>query len=145
MHSTIERQLHHCDVFLPYDYVVIMQTARKTPFPYFVKEIAYTEPMCLTSDYMKSIRPGKRTRDPLVSDVFAYHYNGRDSPAIYFKTRWDQEWTVMPTRISSDLKEWSALFPRQPTIKDRKFRDLIAMKCIMPRSAQLFYESLPHE
>ncbi|GFR95818.1 hypothetical protein ElyMa_002704500 [Elysia marginata] len=51
-----------------------MQDARQNPCAYEVQEVEFTGPMVLSDDYLKSIRPGKITGDPTVSDVCAYRY-----------------------------------------------------------------------
>ena len=43
MHSCIERNMKHCDLYKPADLRVLMSTARRTPFPYTVKQLFYSD------------------------------------------------------------------------------------------------------
>lgn len=82
VHSVIERKMHNCDLFMPHDYLVAIQMARQNPSPYVVTEVNFNEPVRLSSDFVKSIRPGKKTCDPTVSDVRAYQYSA-DADGVY--------------------------------------------------------------
>lgn len=42
MHATIERKLVG-DIYIPHDYVVVMESARLKPSPYVVKQVSHDE------------------------------------------------------------------------------------------------------
>ncbi|GFO01523.1 hypothetical protein PoB_002802800 [Plakobranchus ocellatus] len=91
--------------------------ARQNPQPYEANEIVWTDAIKLSSDYVKSIRPGKKKDNPSVSDVCAYQYSvGRDGVHVKYKLKWADEWLDLPPRISSEGKSWGPLYPERPSI-----------------------------
>ena len=68
MHSTIERKIVR-DIFIPRDYVIILQTARIRPSPYHVK--VHEEFLKINGSYFISLRPGKKAGDPTVHHLRA--------------------------------------------------------------------------
>lgn len=145
VHSVVERKMHNCDMFIPRDYVVTIQMARQNPSPYAVTEVTYSEPHKLSSDYVKSIRPGKKTSDPTVSDVCAYQYSS-DADGVYikYKVNWDDDWADLPVRVATATKNWVRLYANRLPISDRKYRDLLSFKDVVPQIAFDFYVNLPH-
>ena len=146
MHSVIERRICNCDIFVPRDYIVAMQAARSTPFPYEVSEVTFSEPQALSGEYIRSIRPGKKAGDPTVSDVCAYQYTATDGNAqISYKLFWDDDWKHLPERLSPQRKFWQQMNVERLPITTRKYNDLQAMKSVMPQSVHHFYDNLPHK
>ncbi|GFN93547.1 hypothetical protein PoB_002005300 [Plakobranchus ocellatus] len=143
MHSVIERRLHG-DIFIPHDHVLAMQMARQVPFPYYVREVHFTDSFKLSVPYLKSVRPGKRAGDPTVSDVCCYQYNG-SLCSVSYKLGWEDPWTTLPARLNNDRKDLIPMFDSRLKVNARKFADLQSMKSVMPAYAQHFYDTLPHE
>ncbi|KAK3719837.1 hypothetical protein RRG08_040139 [Elysia crispata] len=63
-----ERKLNR-DIFTPRNYALLMETAKQSPSPYHVGEVVFSDAKKMSSDYVKSIRPGKRVGHATVSDV----------------------------------------------------------------------------
>ena len=86
MHSLMER-MTKCDIFTPREYMLAMEIARKTPSAYKVTEVQFSDTKKLSSDYLKSVRPGKKEGDPQVSDICAYRHalNDVGAPQILYK------------------------------------------------------------
>lgn len=146
MHSLIERRTK-CDIFTPREYMVAMEMARETPSAYKVTEVQHFNVKKLSSDFVKSVRPGKKAGDPLVSDVCAYRYALTDvgAPQICYKLQWMDGWHELPTRLIVDRKHWIPLFTERLPITKRKFQDLQAMKSVMPETVHHFFDSLPNK
>lgn len=146
VHSVIERKIKSCDIYSPQDYLIAIQMSRQSPSPYKVKEIKFNEPKKLSAEYLKSIRPGKKTNDPTVSDVCAYQCSLSDDGAISikFKLHWSEPYVELPCRISPGLKEWVPLYIERPKITARKYADLLSFKNVVPQNAFDLYVSLPH-
>nr|CAH7729984.1 unnamed protein product [Callosobruchus chinensis] len=76
MHSTIERKLKKKIINVPADYVEVCELARLHPRPYVVEYLDYSfflnfEPMQI----INSIRPGRSSNDPAVTDIRGLRYN----------------------------------------------------------------------
>lgn len=101
MQSVIERALKNKKINIPTDYVYIAKTAcKKKPYDvhylyhHFFKDVEHT------LKFHKSIRPGKRTGDPTVTNIRALKYtpDGR----IEFKLRHSAtDWEELPTRTKN--------------------------------------------
>ena len=145
MHASIEKKIVG-DIFVPHDYVVVMQSARVRPSPYIVKQIGYAEVLKLHGTYLTSIRPGKKTGDPTVYHLKAlgFHPEGK----IYYKLDHSENstWKELPQRINKPKTafEWVRNFPERLPITQRKFNDLQSMKFVIPQWAHDFYDKLPH-
>ena len=124
-----------------------MKLARQIPEPYKVREIDHKEGMRLEGNFVTSIRPGKKAGDATVSDLCAYKYLTTEGghPTIQYKLHWYEDWTLLPSRLSSEEKTWQPMFTDKLRITARKFQDLQGMKHVLPQHAQTFYDSLPHQ
>ena len=92
-------------------------------------------------------RPGKTVGDPVVHDLRPLKYS--PSGIICYKLSFDvSEWSELPranaTRQSSEPENWVRKFSEPFQIKEIKFRDLQAMKSVLPTWAHSYYDSLPH-
>ncbi|XP_039296260.1 uncharacterized protein LOC120354091 [Nilaparvata lugens] len=80
VHACIERKLKNRDVHVPADYVTATKEAREKPFPYEVKYLThdffkdYTVP---NLQYYESIRPGRKSGDPVLTDRVVRFFEGR--------------------------------------------------------------------
>ena len=88
MHSTIERRIVN-DVFTEHDYVVLIQNARIKPSPYIVKQMKHQDFMKMDCAHFTSIRPGKKTGDPVVHDLrgLKYHSDGKVQYKLSFNAQ----------------------------------------------------------
>ena len=146
IHSLIERRTK-CDIFTPREYVLAMEMAREIPSAYKVTEVQFSDAKNLSGDYLKSVRPGKKTGDPTVSDVCAYGYalNDVGAPQVFYKLDCVDNWHELPTRLTADRKRWIPLFTERLAITNRRFHDLQDMKSVMPETVHHFFNSLPNE
>ena len=147
VHSKVEHQLINRDIFIPGDYVATIQRARMSPKPYKTKYVDhdffkdYTE-----LNYYKSIRPGFRAGDPVVTDIRCLRYN---ADGIFFKLQYSDEWSMLPQRlqliqVSEMSKKIKPLHPIPLKIKKEKFVHLQQLKSVMPKDYHPFFNSLPH-
>lgn len=145
MHSTIERKIV-ADIFTPRDYVVVLQTARIRPSPYYVKALKHDEFLKLNGSYFFSIRPDKKVGDPTVHDLRALQFSSEGK--VHFKLSFSEDsvWEELPQRVQvpNGPMAWISLFPCALPIKERKFQDLQSMKPIMPVECHHFFDNLPH-
>jgi len=74
MHSTIERKIRNKKINIPADYVSICKTAC-TKQPYIVEYLTYDFFKSFSVlKYCKSIRPGNKKGDPVVTNIKALNY-----------------------------------------------------------------------
>ncbi|CAB3985083.1 Hypothetical predicted protein [Paramuricea clavata] len=144
-HATIERKLVG-DIYIPHDYVVVMESARLKPSPHVVKQVSHDEVMKLDGSYLSSIRPGKKTGDPTVYNLWALEF--QSTGTVQFKLEISEKaiWEKLRQRISLPKKPFSQIrhFKEQLPIKERKYNNLQSMKPVLPTWAHPFYDNLPH-
>ncbi|KAF6213760.1 hypothetical protein GE061_011482 [Apolygus lucorum] len=100
------------------------------------------------SAFYNSIRPGKKSGDPTVTDLKAllHHPTG----IIKFKLNYDDDWQDLPTTHRNRKKveamsKFPKLYNQKLTIPKDKFNDLQDLKKFLPLDCQAFYDTLPHE
>ena len=142
IHSTMEQKMVN-DVFTEWDYAVLIQYARIKPSPYIVKQMKHQDFMKMDNTHFTSIRPGKKTGDPVVHDllVLMYQSDGRVKYKLSFNIT--QPGRTCRIGFKTEIK-WIPLFPSRLPIKMRKFNDLQSMKAVMPADCYNFFHSLPH-
>ena len=59
INSLIERRTK-CDIFTTREYMMAMEIAMETPSAYKVTEVQFSDTKKLSSDYLKSVSPGKK-------------------------------------------------------------------------------------
>lgn len=148
VHSVIERKLKNKDIVLPYDYVTITKTARIKPFPYDVEYLQHT----FFKNYddqdkmrYKSIRPGRGTHDPTVTNLRVLNY-GIDGK-IKYKLHFTDDLKDLPQRskevnLNTPLKP---LYQRRLEISKLKYDHLQSIKTTLPPESHHFYDTLPFE
>lgn len=146
VHSAIERKLKNREIHLPSDYVSITKEAR-TKEKYEVVEVDYSF-FKNYADYStfiyKTIRPGRKAGDPVVTDLRAIQYN--PDGGILIKLDFDEEWVVLPQRqnkINSPV-EYSQLHNSMLPISTTKYNHLQQLKDVLPKDCHPFYDALPH-
>lgn len=146
MHSCIERRLPEM-IYTPRDLVVAMECARRNPRPYVVNKLKYEDFLKARSPVVQSVRPGTKRGSPTVYDlrVLRYQPNG----IITVKTDFDGEWAPLPAvhmRGKADRpREYVRMFKEPLAITDEKYRDLQALKKVIPSEHHPFYDNLPHK
>lgn len=145
-HSVIERKIQKKDIYIPAEYVGIIESARTNPSPYEVHSLKYS----FFKDYSKiqyysSIRPGNRAGDNVVNDIRSLKYNPNGT--IEYKIMYDDDWTLLPrrTRLPNTNIEPPALYNSKININLRKFQDLQDLKNLLHENYHSYYDSLPHD
>jgi len=94
MHSTIERKIRNKKINIPADYVSICKTAC-TKQPYIVEYLTYDFFKSFSVlKYCKSIRPGNKKGDPVVTNINALNY--KPQKEINYKLRFTEDWSNLP-------------------------------------------------
>ncbi|XP_069673203.1 uncharacterized protein [Periplaneta americana] len=143
--SAIECKLRNRDITLPSQYVSITREARKKPTLYRVKHLEYS----FFRNYADkrfwiydSIRPGRGTNDPTVTDLRAIQY--RPDGTIFFKFRFTEDWQEMPRRPRKQSTEvtYKQLYSQPLRIKKSKWNDLQQLKSVLPKDCHAFYDNI---
>lgn len=145
VHSTLEA-LFKPPICSPGDYVSRMRTARPKK-PYSIKQVDHRffknyEDM---SGNFNSIRPGKKTGDPTVTDIRALQY--LPSGIVKFKLCHSGEWQELLQRPLSKTNTFEPLplYKSPRKLKKQKFEELQALKPVLPIEYHPFYDSLHYE
>lgn len=147
MHSAIENRMRRTDITIPSSYVTVAKLARPER-PYVVESLEYS----FFRDYEKavnfytSIRPGKKKGDPCVNDLRGLQYTPDN---IFYKLSHDpvEEWKPLPQRRNSTMKplpvkEVPVIYTSRLPITARKYKDLQAMKHVLPSDTHDYYNNL---
>ncbi|CAG4986049.1 unnamed protein product [Parnassius apollo] len=145
-HSLIERRMRNRIINVPADYVQIIESARNNPFDVKYLEHTFFKDFRNISSY-KSIRPGRSSGDPKVTDIHALMYSS--SGEISYKLRFEEPWMLLPQRKSpfsaKSFEEMQNLHQTRLKIKARKYDDLQQIKEVLPADFREFYNNLPHD
>lgn len=153
-HAKIENKLEKCSIFVPYDYVNVTKSARKTVKIDNVRKVCPYEAEYLNYDFFKnfadsnklrfqSIRPGSKPHDPVVTQLRAMMYlpNGR----VMYKIDFNDEYRDLPRKIipySSNIHEPEQLHSECRKIKKSKYDHLQQLKSVIPSEYHNFYDTL---
>ncbi|GFN99558.1 hypothetical protein PoB_002606400 [Plakobranchus ocellatus] len=111
MHSVIERNMV-CDIHTPNDLRIVMETARRNPSPYFVKQIKHTDFKTMSTSRFNSIRPGRKAGDSVVTQLSHIHYTSTGQ-ILYKVFHENEDWRNLPVRIANIAKEdveWKPMY-----------------------------------
>ena len=145
VHGTIERGLRNKPIYVPANYVDVMQNARLTN-PYTVKHVDHTFFTDFSNVKMySSIRPGTRVGDQVVTDLRVIRYSS--TGIITYATNYIDELQELPrkAKVQNRSRETSPLFNGKQRIKDSKFKHLMDLKAVIPRDYHSFYDELAHD
>lgn len=151
VHSVLEGAMRNRDIYLPSQFIYITKNARKNPFPYRVKFVDwkffkdFSNPNYMVYD---SIRPGKKSGDPVVTDLrwLQYDFCGEIKYALDFST----ELQPLPIRPKTTIRTGqinNVLLPLNSgpvKIPKDKWKDLQDIKPVLPHDCQNYYDFLPH-
>lgn len=143
VHSTLEHYFYP-PINSPSDYVARMRMARPHQ-PYNIKVLDYKffKSYEQTTN-ISSIRPGKRVRDPTVTDlrIIKYLPDGK----IYYSLDYSENFKELPTkRCNQPMKSYNVQVYKQPIpISDDKFKHLQDLKSVIEADHHPFYDALPH-
>lgn len=108
VHSTIEVKLKNKEIYLPSDYARICRGIRPKQ-PYHVNYLDHTFFKDFsTIHYVSSVRPGKASGDPVVTDVCSYKYLPEGQ--IHYKIDVCDEWLQRPQRMKKGPFELPQLY-----------------------------------
>lgn len=149
MHACIQRKFAKKNIYLPSTYQMYCEIARQKPRPYITKYWHFEDFLDFTKlSWYPSIRPGKKTGDPCVTDIRALRH-GPDGVLSYKLQHSSETWEILPSRKKSPKKavvhSLPKLFSTRRKIKETKFRDLQSLKSVIPRDTHTFYDNLLYE
>ncbi|GFN91504.1 hypothetical protein PoB_001801000 [Plakobranchus ocellatus] len=141
--SAIERHIVKTDVYTPNENVLLRKTAYKK-IPYYVEVLDHSEIFCLPQDaYFSSIRPGKKVRDPTVSDTKALRYKG--GKVSYNLSHSETVYTELPQKKFQITYKMETFLANRRKIKGRKFADLMELKSIIPPHVHHYFDNISDE
>lgn len=148
VHSLIERKLKNREIMLPHDYVRKTQEARQKPFPLTAKYMTHDQFRNYDDKELmryRSIRPGRGTNDPTVTNLREIHYFPHGE--IGYKINFVDEIKVLPQRLKEVVpyKQALKLFPARLKITKQKFEHLQDIKSTLPQEYHGFYNNLQYE
>lgn len=145
VHAMIENKLKNKDIYVPYEFVKYTKEARMKPFPYDAKYLKHDFFKDYSKlEYYRSIRPGRKTGDPVVTDIHCLKYD--PAGVIQYKLQFDDEYKDIPRRPSKvclDI-EIKKLHTARLSIQASKFKHLQELKAVIPEDYHSFYDNLPH-
>nr|CAH7736182.1 unnamed protein product [Callosobruchus chinensis] len=141
-------KLNHREISLPFEYVNITKNARQKPFPYDAEYLEhqffknYDDSNILR---YKSIRPGRTTNDPTVTNIRVLNYEADGK--IRFKLNFEDDLAVMPQRSKEIDLNYSPkrLYQNRRKISNVKYVHLQDMKTTLTKETQHYYDNLPYE
>ncbi|XP_054270099.1 uncharacterized protein LOC128991320 [Macrosteles quadrilineatus] len=146
VHALIERKLKNKEVYSPYELVKYTKEAREKPFPYEAKYL-YNDFFKDFSkiSYYDSIRPGRKTGDPVVTDIHVLKY--KPEGKIMYKMNYDDAYKDLPRRPQNvdPSSKPGALYKGRLSITEKKYKHLQELKAVIPREYHSFYENLPYK
>ncbi|CAH2091941.1 unnamed protein product [Euphydryas editha] len=143
VHSVIEIKLKNTDIHLPIQYVTLTKDAKKKNPKYEAKYLSFDFFKNFTQlQRYQSIRPGKKTGDPTVTDIRQLNYETVGK--IKYKLSFSDELQNLPFRPKTiDNCELRPMYTQRIPLKQRKWKDLQDFKAILPKDFHSFYDSLP--
>ncbi|CAG9783180.1 unnamed protein product [Diatraea saccharalis] len=150
MHSVIERKIKKKKINIPAEYAHIAKTSC-TKKPYHVEYLQHTffKNYETSLKFYKSIGPGKKAGDPVVTDLRQLTYLPEGK--IYYRLGFTDDCPeiLLPCRIHNvkphPFDDLPSLYTERLKIKKTKFNHLQELKLTMESDFHAFYDSLPHE
>jgi len=147
MHSTIERKIRHKKINIPADYVTACKTAC-IKNPYYVEYLSFNFFKSFSKImFFKSIRPGNKKGDPVVTEIKALMYEANKE--VSYKLRFSEDWSnLLLSRNSSSqtpisIETLPPLHTHRINIKKEKYEHLQQLKESMEKDYHSFYDNLP--
>ncbi|KAK6168332.1 hypothetical protein SNE40_020889 [Patella caerulea] len=146
VHSVIERKIKKRPIYSPQNYIDIITSCKKSYKVYYLSHTFFKEFSSLKT--ITSIRPGRVTGDPVVTDIRVLKYSPDGS--ITYKLDYNDEFGDLPRRsrstsdVSSDENTVPQLYPEPLPIKTSKYRHLQELKSVIPVDYHGFYDGLAH-
>lgn len=148
VHAMIEKKLKNRFIHLPSDYINVTREARRNPFPldtYYATHDFFKDYSQVSTWSYNSIRPGKKTNEPTVTDLRYLQYNPIEKKILY-KINFDEELKALPVRQVKYPKiiDYPPLHKERLKIPLKKWKNLQELKCVLPADCIEFYNNLPH-
>lgn len=149
VHSAIECKLKGKEIYLPLQYTNIAKTARTSPMPYDCRTLDYSFFTDFSTNLIyKTIRPGKKTNDPTVTDLRVLVY--KPDGTIWYKLNFDDDLQILPCRPQKltniePLNMLPKLYTAKIPISQRKYKDLQDLKAVLPANSHSFYDDIPYK
>lgn len=145
VHATIEKRLKNKDIEIPNDFHRATIDARQKPFPYEVVSPKYNFFINYNTNLVyESIRPGKKTNEPTVTQIRALRY---EKGVIYYTLDFDHEFKELPRRPKGKpklLEDFPRLHENKLPITYKKYKHLQEIKSKIDENYWPFYDNLPH-
>ena len=144
-HALIEHTIRKKDIYTPACYIPMIETAKKKKKPCY--KVHYLDHTFFTDfsviNYVTSIRPGRTSCDTKVVDISQLQYN--HAGLSYKLEHRADEWTPLPQRLKEvDLTITLQKLNTDPLpITQNKWKDLQALKAVIPSDFHSFYDQLP--
>lgn len=145
VHSVIERKVKGRNIHIPQNYVECISDARPSQ-PYKVNYVDHSFFKDYSAlNYYKSVRPGTKVGDSVVTDIRVIHYSPHTD--VKYKLSYHDELCDLPRKARTgtvSCGEPVQLHGADLSIKKSKFDHLQALKSVLPRDYHAFYDSLRH-
>lgn len=143
VHSSIERKINKRNIYIPQNYVEIIQQCRPS-HPYVVRYVDHTFFQKYSDlNYYKSIRPGTKVGDPVVADLRVITYTADKN--VRYRLNFGDELMDLPRKarnLNADTKAISPLHEMPLKLKKSKYEHLQSLKAVIPADYHAFYDRL---
>lgn len=140
VHATLE-QYFKPPINAPSDYIARMRLARpKQPYNVNVVDFNFFLKYEDLATNLSSLRPGKKTGDPTVTDIRQLRYlpNGE----ICFQLGYAGEWNPLPQRRKPGTSVPKKMYCSELPIAESKFRHLQELRSVIEKDHHAFYNAL---
>nr|CAH7740939.1 unnamed protein product [Callosobruchus chinensis] len=138
-----KKKLRNKKIEIPNDYHRLTEASRQKPFPYEVISPNFDFFRNYNCSFVyNSIRPGKRTVDPTVTEIRALRY---EQGIISYKLDFDQDFVPLPHRPKKNpdlIDTFPQLFQNKLSISKKKFDHLQDIKSKIDKNYWSFYDNL---
>ena len=118
--------------------------SRSVKNPYLVKYLTHDFFKSYAPvSYYKSIRPGFKTGDPVVTDIRCIMYTPEG--IMKYKLLYSDEWQPLPKRPARGSFLPTRLYSQPRKLSKMKFNQLQELKQVLPSYCWEFYDNLPHD
>lgn len=145
VHATLEKYFVP-PINSPSDYIAHMRSARpKHPYNIKVLDYSFFQNFEKLTTNIKSLRPGKKSGDPHVTDIRALEY--RPDGNIFFKLRHTEPYSMLPQRKikTNEVQQPTQLYKRPISISESKWKCLQDLKHVIEKDHHSFYDNIPFQ
>ncbi len=145
IHSLIERRMKNKNAYIPADFLQFTEDARKKPTKLRATLLDHTFFKNYNKElYVESIRPGKKTNDPKVTDIKALKF---ESGKFFYKLSHNEKekFKLMPGKVNKNFNSKEVFLPliaKQLPLSEKKQKDIKSLKQSIPTQYHFYYASL---